>query len=357
MNRTLYALIDGNNFYVSCERQYSPDQEVYSIDESFLAFTGFDGWDLVQHGRQLRDQIRQWIGIPVCVGFGPSKTLAKLANRYAKKIAQYDGVCNLATMPTEHVDQLLQATDVGDVWGVGSRLTKRLAAHDITSAYNLKRGHVPTLRKQFGVVMERTVRELNGTACYPLEVAPEPKQQIICSKSFGQKVSEIHDLRQAVTAYTSRAAEKLRRQGSEAGLIQVFIRTNLFNPNEPQYHNGGTAQLVEPTSDTWALVDKALAILQAIYRPGFGYQKAGVVLMDISPEQQRQGELFDEAGEGISDRRHQLNALMDDLNSRSKGATVKLASEGFEHAWAMRRDRMTQAYTTRWDSLMRVNCH
>jgi len=224
-NYALYA--DISNRVMRLLSQWSPNQEVYSIDECFLDLTGMDNMaDLTEYAQTMRGAIKQCVGIPVCVGIAPSKTLAKLANHVAKKQKQYHSVCDFNAMTARVLDNLLAKIEVGAVWGVGRRSAERLQQMGIATVLELKCSPAKRVRAEFGVVMERIVAELNGEACIGLDEITTTRRQIICSRSFGVPVSLLADLEQAVIAYTSRAAEKLRGQQSLAGGIQVYIRTN-----------------------------------------------------------------------------------------------------------------------------------
>ena len=230
-NYALYANM--SNRVMAILRQFSPEQEVYSIDECFLDLTGFQTRNLTEYGRQIRQRIRQWTGLPVCVGIGSTKTLAKLANHIAKKNPQFNGVCDLNAMTPAQRDAWLSSIGVGEVWGIGPRLAPQLNAMGIRSVRDLKLSDAGSMRSRFSVVMEKTIRELNGTVCIALEEVVPAKQQIMSSRSFGFPVSDLESLQQSVTLYISRAAEKLRRQGSFAGSVHVYIRTSPHDPGQP----------------------------------------------------------------------------------------------------------------------------
>ena len=271
-NYTLYG--DMSNRVVDILRDFSPDMEVYSIDESFLRV------ERVAHlhggmpsmGIAMKERIRQWTGLPVCVGFGPTKTLAKLANHIAKKNPQFNGVCDLHSLSREERREWMEKIDAGEVWGVGRRIKQRLNAIGIHSVLDLRNTQPKSLRAQFGVVMERTGQELRGVSCLGLE-SIAAKKQIMSSRSFGTPVMDIGELQEAVATYISRAAEKLRQQKSVAGAVYVFLETNRFKEAEPQYSNGLTVPLANPTDDTLILVKTAHRALKSIYRAGFQYKK------------------------------------------------------------------------------------
>ncbi|OYV47446.1 MAG: DNA polymerase V subunit UmuC [Halothiobacillus sp. 20-53-49] len=358
-NYTLYS--DMSQRMMTILGQFSPRQEVYSIDECFLDLSGMD-IDRTATAQKIRHQVRQWIGIPTCVGIGASKTQAKLANHIAKKRSEWAGVCDLTALAEHQIDRLMGSIEVGEVWGVGRKLNEQLQTLGIHSVLDLKRADPKVISRRFSVVLERTVWELRGVACLNLEDITPPRQQIISSRSFGKPVWYLPDLKQAVTAYMSRAAEKLRRQGSVAGGVQVFIRTSPFSA-KPFYGNSITLPLITATDDTRVLVKHVIQGLERIYQPGHDYQKAGVMLLDIRPKGQgqitdlfadmEQGDLFGRPSQqndmeriGVKNNADQLMQVMDAINARMGKHTVKLAGEGFKPHWAMKRNRHSPAYTT-----------
>lgn len=352
-NYTLYA--DISNRVMRLLSQWSPNQEVYSIDESFLDLTGMSGIsNLARYAQTMRGTIRQSVGIPVCMGIAPSKTLAKLANHVAKKQKRYDSVCDFNAMTALELDTLLAQIEVGKVWGVGRRSTSRLQEMGINSVLELKRSSAKRVRAEFGVVMERIVTELNGVACLELDDVTPPRQQIICSRSFGMPVALLTDLEQAVVAYTSRAAEKLRGQHSLAGGIQVYIRTNPHKANSqkesaPQYQQSMLLPLLEPTDDTRLLCRAALSGLRQIYRGGYAYQKAGVMLTEIIAIASRPRTLFDDVV--AQQKSATLMTTIDHINRRMGSGTMQLLGEGVRKSWSMRRGNVSQRYTTEWNEL------
>ncbi|MGV8990634.1 MAG: Y-family DNA polymerase [Thiobacillus sp.] len=349
-NYTLYA--DMSNRMMGVLGSYSPEQEIYSIDECFLGLDGFAADSLAEMGQRIRRQVRQWVGIPVCVGIASTKTLTKLANHCAKKnLAGSDGVCDFGPLSADELTTLFDRIPVNEVWGVGRRLTEKLAGMGITTVRALRDADPALIRREASVVLERTVRELRGVSCLALEDVAPNKQQIMSSRSFGEYVTALADLEQAVSTYIARAAAKMRRQRSLANAVQVYIRTNPFSERQPQYQRGITVPLTQATSDTIRLTRAALWGLKRIYRPGFAYQKAGVMLMDLHSEDQAQGVLF----ATVAPARPALMDVIDRANSRWGGGTLKLASEGVKKPWQMKRERVTPSYTTRWDELPRVN--
>lgn len=346
-NYTLYA--DMSNRVMSVLAGFSPDQEVYSIDESFLDLTGFEHRDLTTYAQSMRQTVRQWTGLPVCVGIGPSKTLAKLGNHIAKKRPEFAGVCDLNALAAERKAAIFGEMEVREVWGVGGRIQARLAEVGIHTVRDLQQADPKSIRAQFSVVLERTVAELNGVSCLSLEEIAPPKKQIMCSRSFGEYVHDLDGLRQAVTAYATRAAEKLRREQSLAGAIQVFIRTNPFKEGSPQYQRGLIFPISAPTEDTLELVNAALKALRLIYRPGFAYQKAGVMLLDLIPASRRHPTLFDDPERLARSRR--LMQTLDHLNRRMGSGTVRLLGEGTDKTWKMKRSNLSPSYTTRLEDV------
>ena len=354
-NYTLYA--DMSQRMHSVIGQFAPEQEIYSIDETFLDLTGFNR-DLVEYGLQIRQRVRQWTGIPVCVGIGSSKTLAKLANHSAKKVLVPDmanGVVNFNQMSSPDLNQLFSSIDVGEVWGVGRRNKERLYGLGIQTVKDLRDSSVSRIKKEFNVVLARTVAELNGKSCLALEEVAPPKQQIVSSRSFGQPVYLLEDLNEAVVSYASRASEKLRKQAHVAGGIQVFLQTNPFKPEEPQYNNGVMVKLVKPSDNSFRLSEAALYGLKRIYKPGYAYKKAGVMLMSLCPADQVPVDLFSGFDEPDTQRAKNLMATLDEINAKMGRGTVRSAGEGIQKAWAMRSGNKSKAFTTDWEQLAIVS--
>ncbi|MCA9229705.1 MAG: Y-family DNA polymerase [Caldilineales bacterium] len=344
-NYALYA--DMSNRMMSVLARYSPDQEIYSIDECFLGFDGFSNYDLEAHAREMRWQVRQWVGIPVCVGIAETKTLAKLANHCAKKsLAGEEGVCDFTRLSVSERSALFATIEVGEVWGIGPRMSRQLADRGIRTVEALRRADPKAIRREFSVVVERTVMELNGVPCLSLEEVAPAKQQIMSSRSFGNNVYDLEPLKEAVASYVATAAEKLRGQGSVAGMIQVYVRTNPHKENAPQYSKGLTIPLPDPSDDTLYLTRVALWGLRRVYRSGFAYQKAGVVLMNLTDAANQQASLF-----GAHRNNDRVMAVMDCVNAIWGRGTLRSAATGISKSWAMRRERMSPRYTTEWDQL------
>lgn len=420
----MYGLVDGNNFYVSCERVWMPSlegrpvgvlsnndgcvvarsselkalgvtmgtpafeirdlvqrhgvvllssnyelyadmssrvqavleeltagAEPYSIDEMFIRCDGFTYEQLLEHARDLYHKVHQWTGIPVCVGIAPTRTLAKLSNHAAKRIKAYRGVCVLRAGTAEH-RALLQQTDLGDVWGVGRRLVERLAALGMKTAWDLASAEPKRLRRGFSVTLERTCLELQGLPSIELNDMTEPRQRIMTSRSFGRLTADLGEVRQAVRQHGQRSAEKLRAQRGLCRAVCVFIQTNRFRQDLPQYSRSAVVELARPTADSRDILHAAERALQAIYRPHYLYAKAGVMLLDLIDADRQQLSLLD-TPQSDADRRRgeRLMATLDELNKRMGRDTVTLGRPSPGSAWQLRCARRSNRWTTRWDEL------
>ena len=351
-NYTLYA--DMSNRVMQIISEFAPNQEVYSIDECFLDLTGFKHFGLADYGQRIRSTINILVGLPVCVGVGASKTLAKLANHIAKKCSVFDGVCNLNEITQGTLDLLFSKIEVGEVWGVGRRIEKKLAKLGVNTVFDLKQSSPQALRKQFSVLMERTIRELNGESCIPLEEIAPSKKQLVCSRGFGIPLSSLSELSEAVITYTTRVAEKLRRQRSVVAMVYVFIQTNPFKKKDRQYNSGRLIPLTNPTDDTRILIRAALAGLRSIYKPGFSYKKAGVLLDDLLPFNQHQKSLFDD--KEAQTHSELLMQAIDEINDTMGSGTIKFLGEGLEKQWRAKAEKKTRCYTTRIDEIPVAYC-
>lgn len=439
----MYALVDGNNFYVSCERVFCPSlngqpvvvlsnndgcaiarsneakalgirmgapwfrikhlakesdlvalsanfvlygdmsdrmmslaaglghrQEIYSIDESFIDLTGIQG-DLSQRARKIRQRILRWTGIPCGIGIGATKTLAKLANHIAKTTehkpgsypTQHAQVCNLGCLDTPERDALMQATEVGEVWGVGRKIGAQLKDAGVRTVLDLARLDPATVKRRWSVVLERTVRELQGTDCISLEHEAATKQEIAYTRSFGQPILDLSVLQEAVSEFASRVAQKLRHQNGQASQVLTFIRTSPFRVEDLQYSRSTVVPLRRPSNDSRDICQAALLGLQTIYRPGYNYAKAGVMLLELSPTSQLQHELaLDDEVASPGGRR--LMQVLDAVNQRYGPGTLFLASAGLSKAgssgegdrrqWSMKQEHRSPGYTTDWHGLALV---
>ena len=327
---------------------FSPELEVYSIDEAFLGLGGFEA-RLDAHGRELRATVIKWTGIPVSVGIGPTKTLAKLANRLAKKDLASGGVLALHTADDQ--EAALDRVVLTDLWGIAGRMAERLMKLGIRTPLDLRRADAKFVRMHTSVVMERMVYELQGFPCIGLEEAPPDRKMIIASRSFGQRVRTRHELEEAVTTFTGRAAEKLRRQALACARLAVFVTTDEHRPRDPQYAAERGYNLPVATADTGKLNRAALIALDSLWRDGFEYKKAGVMLIDLRPAATVQGGLFDRPDDARSQAR--MKAL-DALNAKYGRGTVTYASMGRRPGWKLRTEFISRRYTTRWDDLLAV---
>ncbi len=327
-----------------------PAVEIYSIDEAFADLSGIPELDAL--GRQIRARVLRCTGIPVGVGIASTKTLAKLANHTAKRLqAQTGGVVNI-TDPVKR-DWVLRNTDVCEVWGVGRKMKLHLDAMGIKSAMDLAKADPWTLRKKFSVVIEKTARELAGTSCLELDEPDPPKQEICCSRMFGKRLTELPPIKEAVATYMMRASEKLRAQNSLCKKVRVCIRTGMFNPEEAKYANGVVVDMPYPTDDVRLLTKAAVDALDRIFRPGFKYSKAEVMLLNLCQLGEYTDDLF-----AISQPTEatQVMTVLDQINERWGKGTLRSASVPTNPDWGMRREMMSQSYTTKLDQLWTVAC-
>lgn len=346
-NYALYG--DMSERVMSLIESMVPAAEVYSIDECFADISGIKG-DLTQLGREIRAKVLKCTGIPVGVGIARTKTLAKLANHTAKRLQQQTGGVVDICDPFKR-DWVLRNTEVSEVWGIGRRMTAHLEAMGIRTAMDLAKADLRTLRQKFSVVVEKTARELAGTPCLELEEAAPPKQEICCSRMFGKRLTDLTPIKQAVATYTGRAAEKLRAQGSVCKRMRVSIRTGMFNPDEAKYAKGALVELPYPTNDTLLLTRVAAEAVEEVYRPGFRYSKAEVLLMDLRQPGEFTDDLFAVTQPVTCDR---LMSVLDEINGKYGRGTMRTASVPLTPDWGMRREMMSRSYTTRIDQLWRV---
>ena len=456
----MYALIDGNSFYASCERVFRPDLagvpiivlsnndgcvvtrtaeakalgikmgeplfkikhlvrqnrvqvfssnyelyadmsrrmmntvatlvpriEVYSIDECFADLSGMDHYSqfmgagqndaspssafmrfgdisnqasassgqntgLLTLGFSIRARVLQWTGIPTCVGIAPTKTLAKFCNHLAKRHAVFKGVVDWNAWTPAIQQRALASEDVTEVWGIGRQIGRSLNAMGIKTAADLANAPPHTIRKMFGVVVERTQRELQGIECLELEDIAPKRQQIVRSRSFGQPITTLDGLSASLAHHVAEAAQRLRGQGSVTHAIQVFIHTNPFKPDLPQYSGSDCVAIPAGTSDTLKLNQIAQKALKSIFKDGYEYKKCGVVLSGIeSSSTQAQLDWIDP---GDSDKRIELMRCVDALNSRFGRGSIKVGTEALNQAWSMRRDKLSPKYTTQFTDLLRI---
>jgi len=348
-NYTLYG--DMSNRVVEVLQQFTPNLEVYSIDESFLRIDS-----VIKHyqspahlGATVKERVKDWTGLPVCVGIGPSKTLAKLANHLAKKNQHFSGVCDISTMSKQELHQWMSEIAVDDIWGIGHQIAKRLEVMGIKTILDLMQISPQTMRLQFGVVMERLCYEIRGVSCLKLEEVAPPKQQIIASRSFGKLVTTFNDLSESIATHTGRAAEKLREQHSVAGAITIFIQTNPFMRYEAQYAQSIVMPLPDPIDNSLELTEAAMRGLRKIFKAGFRYKKAGVILNLLADKPVVQQSLFEDvAAKGKS---AELMKTIDSINGRYGKTLIQSAATGTKKSWEMRSGNKSPNYTTNWSQL------
>jgi DNA polymerase V len=349
-NYSLYADLSAR--VMTILEEFAPRLEIYSIDEAFLDLTGVCQRDPIAYGHRISKAVVRATGIPVCVGMGPTKTLAKLANFAAKKWQKTGGVLDLSD-PVRR-EKLMRIVPVNEVWGIGSRTTAKLNQLGIQSVWDLATQPSQRMQTRFTIVLARTVMELNGIPCLELEEIAPNKQQIVCSRSFSRRLTQYSELSAALSEFCSWAAGKLRRQQSLTGCITVFIRTNPFNPHEPQYQPSASVKLDAATQDTRTIISTANRLLREIFKAGYGYHKCGVQLSHIQPESSPgQLELFAFAGNGLPAENRPLMKVVDQINRRFPKA-ISVAATGFDQTWKAKAERVSPRYTTDWQELVGV---
>jgi DNA polymerase V len=320
--------------------QFAPELEIYSIDEAFLLLDGFENIDLKEFGEKVvRTTIRN-TGIPVSMGIASTKTLAKVANKFAKKYKAYNGVCVIDT--DEKREKALKLTKIGDVWGIGRQFSKKLEYYSVNTAWDFTQRTKSWVRHTLGVVGERTWLELRGTPCIEMDRATS-KKSICTSRSFGEKLTELAPVSEAVANFAAACAEKLRNQHSYANVLMVFIQTNPFATNQPQYSNQAVIQLPVSTNDTTELINFALQGLKSIFREGYRYKKAGIIVSEIVPERPMQADLFDTRKR---EKYNKVMSVMDSLNTSYGKQKVKIAAQGFDRKWKLKNEKLSPCYTT-----------
>ncbi len=328
---------------------YSDQIENYSIDECFIGFKGHEHLNLVRHCQRMKRHIFKWLGLPVCIGLAPTKTLAKIANHHAKKLNVFGGVLELSS--PLHIKNALENLPVREIWGVGGRTGQHLNDIGIKTALQLRDADIKSMRKRFSVVMERTIMELRGISCIEFDADPEKKKQIICTRSFGETVHDIELLKESITYHVTRACVNLREQESKAKSITIGIRTNAFNPNAKQHASSITVKLPQASSHTQHFINAAIQGLGRIYKKGFGYKKAGIVLNDISDHDMVQPDLFMQ----LPKHNDGLMTVLDQINNRFGKGTLRSGQEGFGDGWMMKSEIKSPAYTTRFSDVVTVN--
>jgi DNA polymerase V len=327
--------------------RFSPRMEVYSIDEAFLELSGMPG-GAERHARRLRATVLRWTGIPVSVGLGSTRTLAKIANRFAKQQERCRGVFDLDNSPRPEL--VLNSMPVRDIWGIGRRHARRLEAHGVHTALDFRNMDRNWVKRRMGVTGLHTLLELRGISCFGWERNPGMRKSILSSRSFGRPVECFAQMREAVACHAERAAEKLRRQGSVASGVTVFVETNRFAPGLPQYANSGFAAVHPATLHTPTVLGAALSLLERLFREGYQYKKCGVMLSGLEQEQGRWLSLLDPVP-GDHCEQSRLMRAVDGINERWGRDTVRFAASGLERVWTMRQDMRSPRYTSAWAEL------
>ncbi|MDH1770674.1 Y-family DNA polymerase [Klebsiella pneumoniae] len=349
-NYELYA--DMSNRVMTTLEEMCPRVEIYSIDEAFCDLTGVRNCRVLEEfGRELKDTVYRNTRLPVGVGIAQTKTLAKLANHAAKTWKATGGVVDLSNV--ERQRKLMALLPVDEVWGVGRRISKKLEAMGIKTVLQLADTDIRFIRKHFNVVLERTVRELRGEPCLGLQEFAPVKQEIVCSRSFGGRITEYHEMRQAICSYASRAAEKLRGEHQYCRFISAFVKTSPFALNEPYYGNSASVKLLTPTQDSRDIITAATKCLDVIWRDGHRYQKAGVMLGDFYSQGVAQLNLFDDNAPRKNSEK--LMEVLDHLNAKDGRGTLYFAGQGIQTTWQMKREMLSPRYTTRLDDLLIVS--
>ncbi|MFM7083377.1 MAG: Y-family DNA polymerase [Hyphomicrobium sp.] len=320
----------------------APNQEIYSIDESFLDVDCLANVDLTDWCQQLRKKVLRWTGIPVSIGIGTTKTLAKLANRMAKKSILLNGVLDL-TLRQDLIESALLQTPVEDIWGIGRKWSEKLHSISIHTAFDFSKMQDGWIQKRMGVVGLRTAQELRGHTCYMLEDNPSPKKTTCCSRTFGHVIHQKNQVQDAVVSFAERASEKIRRDGQVAGAIQLYLRTDPFNHAVRQRAVSGAATFIRPTSDSREIIKTVLRVFESIWCEGFGWRKAGVLLIDLASSSPEQRSLFEECKESNT----LMNAI-DSINDRFGRGSARLGLSPQEARWRTRSGNVSPSFTTRW---------
>lgn len=344
-NYALYGSLSDK--MMDCFRGFCDQVEVYSIDEAFLRWEDTAWQNRFEQAVLLRQTVKRWMGLPVSVGLGPTKTLAKVANHIAKKKTK-DGVFDIREKAIQ--DKILAGFPIEDIWGIGRQLTQHLQQQGIYTAKALRDSDATSLRRAFSVVVERIIYELRGIACLDLETV-QPRKSILSSRSFGTTVTALSDIQEALSHYAANACVKLRAQKSRVRQLSVFLQTSPFRQTEPFYQNSHSCSFQTPTSDTRLIIHAAQRCLQRIYKAGYRYHKTGILLMDLTEDSVMQTDLFTADSQEQSDK---LMQTVDTINEMFGRDTIHFAAQGLQRPWHMRSDHRSPRYTTCWEELPRV---
>lgn len=353
-NYALYAEMSQRFHSILADYVAPGEQEVYSIDECFLRFTAYsENYDLVEYAQNMRQRILQWIGLPVCVGIGRSKTEAKLANHMAKKAKRFNGVCDLVSMDPKHRDYFSSLIDVSEVWGVGRQHSKKLKSLGVNTVLDLARSNSHQMGKLFSVVMQRTVMELQGISCIEVESAPATKKQIISSRSFGARVTDIESLSEAMSDYLQNAVKRLREDESLCGCVIAFAQSNPFDKNRPFYNKSINIGFAEPT-DCAAVMNRAvMKRMNELFQEGIEFKKCGVILTAIEPKSTYIYDLLSDSTQ--IEKNEKLQSALEQVKVRFGDKKIAIGPcKMHGRAWAMARQNLTQNYFS-WEGILRIN--
>ncbi|MBT4584346.1 MAG: Y-family DNA polymerase [Phycisphaerae bacterium] len=328
-------------------RLFSPDVEIYSIDEAFIKLDGLIDRNFEDEMRRMRAAVLQWTGIPISIGIGKTKTLAKLANHYAKKTPEIGGVAQIP----KNANEMLRAVEVGAIWGIGRQWSKKFRNIGVHTAFDLVQMEPAVIKKTFNIVAMKTVMELRGCTYYRLEQTPEQRKTLLRSRSFASPVTTWQEVSEAIASHATRAAEKLRNEELVASVLKVFFHTSLFNHRKPRHSAHATIELIPPTSTTHTIIKAALAAAYPIWKEGFEYKRAGVYLLELS-KGQPQASLFESPEEKIRDKN--IMSVLDAVNTNMGAGTLHFAATGFTKVMQMRQLQRSPRYTTHWDELPQV---
>lgn len=347
-NYVLYGDLSQRVMNILCS--IAPEVEIYSIDEAFLNFKGVNITEIERIVKHISYTVKKQTGIPISIGVANTKTLAKIANKIAKKQKQHNGVYFIQS--EEQRIESLKFTKIADVWGIGRQYSKFLNKHNINSAYDFAIANESWIKKNMSIVGVRTKKELEGIACIPMESVRPAKKAICTARSFGTILTEIQPLEEAVSNFAARCAEKLRRQKSCANMIMVFIHTNAFKTEEPQYATNRVVNLPTATNNSMEIIEYAKIALESIFKKGYRFKKAGVIVSGIVPENQVQTSLFDDVNR---DKNKDILKVMDKINDKYGRDKVKIAAQGYGRKWKLRQEKLSPCYTTDWNSLITIN--
>jgi DNA polymerase V len=329
--------------------QFTPDIEIYSIDEAFLNLSSTNPTkSLEKTALLIKETIKQGTGIPVSVGIGPTKTLAKIANYLAKKSKKDNGIFNFCDR--NDIDSILCKVPVGEVWGIGNSYCELLNNQNIKTALDLKNTDEKWIKKHLTIMGARTINELNGISCLSLERNNPDKKGILTSRSFGKPLTELVDIEQAISTFAARAGEKLRKQKSCASLLTVFIMTNIYDKG-PRYVNSTSIQLPEATSNSNILIKYAILAINSIFKSGYKYKKTGIFLNQIIPENEVQLSIWNELN---NDKYKDVMKVIDKINSGIGHGSIKFGTQGTGRKWKMRQEKLSPSFTTRWDDILKI---